>query len=57
LDRCFNKLMIIVDRGPWHPYTLSRLRLECIYQRFGRRNIVERFSGCLKLRTGDPTII
>jgi|GEM_PF-3997083 transposase-like protein len=49
--------MIIVDRGPWHPYTLSRLRLECIYQRFGRRNIVERFSGCLKLRTGDPTII
>jgi len=23
LERCLNKQLIIVDRGPWYPYTLN----------------------------------
>jgi transposase-like protein len=51
LDRCLNKPMIIVDRGPWYRWTLERLRLKYQYQRFGLRNALERFFGHLKQRT------
>jgi transposase-like protein len=51
LDKCLNKPLIIVDRGPWYRWALERLGLEYRYQRFGLRNIVERFFGYLKQRT------
>ena len=50
LDRCLNKPLIIVDRGPWYRWALDRLGLEYRYQRFGVRNVIERFSGYLKQR-------
>jgi transposase-like protein len=48
LDRCINKPLIIVDRGPWYRWALERLGLRYRYQRFGLRNTVERFFGYLK---------
>jgi transposase-like protein len=51
LDRCINKPMIIVDRGPWYRWALERLGLKYRYKRFGLRNAVERFFGHLKQRT------
>jgi transposase-like protein len=48
LDRCLNKPLIIVDRGPWYRWALERLGLKYRYQRFGLRNAVERFFGYLK---------
>jgi transposase-like protein len=51
LDRCLNKPLIIVDRGPWYRWALERLGLKYRYQRFGLRNAVERFSEYLKQRT------
>ena len=51
LDRCLNKPLIIVDRSPWYKWALERLELKYQYQRFGVRNIVERFFGYLKQRT------
>jgi transposase-like protein len=51
LDRCINKPLIIVDRGPWYRWALERLGLKYRYQRFGLRNAVERFFGYLKQRT------
>ncbi|MCL7383690.1 MAG: DDE-type integrase/transposase/recombinase [Thaumarchaeota archaeon] len=51
LDRCINKPLIIVDRGPWYRWALERLGLKYKYQRFGLRNAVERFFGYLKQRT------
>jgi len=51
LDRCLNKPLIIVDRGPWYRWALERLGLKYRYQRFGLRNAVERFFGHLKQRT------
>jgi len=51
LDRCYNKPLIIVDRGPWYRWALDRLGLKYQYQRFGLRNVVERFFGYLKQRT------
>jgi transposase-like protein len=51
LDRCVNKPLIIVDRGPWYRWALERLGLRYRYQRFGLRNAVERFFGYLKQRT------
>jgi transposase-like protein len=50
LDRCLNKPMIIVDRGSWYRWALDRLELKYRYQRFGLRNVVERFFGYLKQR-------
>jgi putative transposase len=52
LDRCLNKPLIIVDRGPWYRWALERLGLKYVYQRFGIWNAVERFFGYLKHRTG-----
>jgi transposase-like protein len=51
LDRCVNKPLIIVDRGPWYRWALERLGLKYRYQRFGLRNAVEGFFGYLKQRT------
>ena len=51
LDRCLNKPLIIVDRTPWYRWALDRLGLKYQYQRFGIRNVVERFFGYLKQRT------
>jgi transposase-like protein len=51
LDRCLNKPLIIVDRGPWYRWALERLGLKYQYQTFGIRNAVERFFGYLKQRT------
>jgi transposase-like protein len=51
LDRCINKPLIIVDKGPWYRWGLERLGLRYRYQRFGLRNAVERFFGYLKQRT------
>jgi transposase-like protein len=51
LDRCLNKPLIIVDRGPWYRWALERLGLKYRYQTFGLRNAVERFFGYIKQRT------
>jgi transposase-like protein len=51
LDRCINKPLVIVDRGPWYRWALERLGLKYQYQTFGLRNAVERFFGYLKQRT------
>jgi len=51
LDRCLNKPLIIVDRGPWYRWALDRIGLKYQYQRFGLRNTVERFFRYLKQRT------
>jgi len=51
LDRCLNKPLIIVDKSPWCRWALDRIGLKYQYQRFGVRNIVERFFGYLKQKT------
>jgi len=51
LDRCLNKPLIIVYRGPWCRWALDRLGLEYRYERFGLRNVVERFFRYLKEKT------
>jgi transposase-like protein len=51
LDRCLNKPLIIVDRGPWYRWALERLGLKYRYQTLGLRNAVERFFGYIKQRT------
>ena len=51
LDRCLNKLIVIVDRGPWYRWALDRLGLEYRYERFSLRNTVERSFRYLKEKT------
>jgi transposase-like protein len=51
MDRCINKPLIVVDRGPWYRWALERLGLKYMYQTFGIRNSVERFFGYIKQRT------
>jgi len=51
LDKCLNKPLIVVDRGTWYRWSLERLGLKYIHQRFGIRNNVERFFGYIKQRT------
>jgi len=51
MDRCINKPLIVVDRGPWYRWALERLGLKYQYQTFGIRNAVERFFGYIKQRT------
>jgi len=48
LRLCIGKPKIIVDGGPWYKWGLDRLGLRYQYQRFGVRNIVERFFRYLK---------
>jgi transposase-like protein len=50
MDRCINKPLVIVDRGPWYRWALERLGLKYQYQTFGIRNAVERFFGYIKQR-------
>jgi len=42
---------VYCPKGPWYRWTLDRLGLKHQYQRFGIRNIVERFFEYLKKRT------
>jgi transposase-like protein len=51
MDRCINRPLVIVDRGPWYRWALERLGLKYQYQTFAIRNAVERFFGCIKQRT------
>jgi putative transposase len=51
MDKCINKPLVIVDRGPRYRWALERLGLKYQYQTFGIRNAVERFFGYLKQRT------
>jgi transposase-like protein len=48
---CTNKPLVIVDRGPWYRWAFERLGLEYRHERFGMRNMVERFFRYLKERT------
>jgi transposase-like protein len=57
LDRCYNKPLIIVDRGPWYRWALERIGLKYQYQRLGVRNVVERFSGYSSRELRDSIII
>jgi putative transposase len=51
MDRCINRPLVIVYRGPWYRWALERLGLKYMYQTFGIRNAVERFFGYIKQRT------
>jgi transposase-like protein len=51
MDRCINRPLVIVDRGPWYRWALERLGLKYQYQTFAIRNAVERFFGYIKQRT------
>jgi len=50
LDRCENKPLILVDKGPWYRWALKRLGLEYDNQRFGERNVIEQWYSLLKSR-------
>jgi len=51
LKACENKPVIVVDRGPWYPWTLKRLGIEYFHETFGERNRIERWFRKLKERT------
>jgi transposase-like protein len=51
LKMCTNKPLVIVDKGSWYRWAFERLGLEYRYERFGMRNMVERFFRYLKERT------
>ena len=50
LERCENKPLILVDKGPWYRFALERLGLQYKHQRFGERNAIEQWYGLLKSR-------
>jgi transposase-like protein len=50
LKMCTNKPLVLVDRGPWYRWAFERLGLEYRHERFGMRNMVERFFRYLKER-------
>jgi len=41
LERCENKPLILVDKGPWYGFALKRVGLEYKHQMFGERNAIE----------------
>jgi len=43
LKACENNPVIVVDRGPWYPWTLKRLEIEYFHETFGERNRIERW--------------
>jgi transposase-like protein len=49
LRMCTNKLLVMVDRGPWYRWAFERIGLEYRCERFGMRNRVERFFRYLKV--------
>ena len=51
MDRCSNKPLIVVDKSSWYRWALDRIGLEYRYERFGLRNVVERFFRYLKEKT------
>jgi transposase-like protein len=51
MKTCTNKLLVIVDRGPWYRWAFERLRLEYRHERCGTRNRIVRFFGYLEERT------
>ena len=51
LKTCEDKPLILVDKGPWYPNALRRLRLRWRHEAFGLRNRVERWFRTLKART------
>ena len=50
LEKCENKPLILVDRGPWYRWALQRLGLEYKHQRFGERNVIEQWYNLFKSR-------
>jgi len=50
LEKCENKPLILVDRGPWYKWALQRLGLEYKHQRFGERNAIEQWYSLFKAR-------
>ncbi|MEM1583726.1 MAG: hypothetical protein QXF28_07380 [Nitrososphaerota archaeon] len=55
LNSCDGRPVVVVDRGPWYPWTLKRLEIEYIHETFRNRNKVEGWFRELKDRTGDST--
>lgn len=50
--RCKGELpIVLVDKGPWYPESLSRLGFDYMHYTFSIRNAVERFFGLVKDRT------
>ena len=45
LRTCTNTPTVLVDGGPWYAWALTRMRLEWERVTFGRRNVVEQWSG------------
>jgi transposase-like protein len=50
-ERCLNKPLILVDRGPWYPYALEAQGFPYRHEAFGRRNVIEQWFSLLKART------
>ncbi|HEC86401.1 MAG TPA: IS6 family transposase [Thermoplasmatales archaeon] len=50
LERCENKPLILVDKGPWYKWALQRLGLEYKHQGFGERNVIEQWYNLFKSR-------
>jgi len=51
LESCFNKLVILVDKGPWYHDALKSLGLKWKYVTHEMRNRVKRWFRTLKERT------
>jgi putative transposase len=51
LQTCANKLVILVDRGPWYPWALERYGLRRLHITFSERNSIERFYRTFKEKT------
>jgi len=50
-ERCLNRPLILVDRGPWYPYALEAQGFHYRHETFGERNAVEQWFSLLKHRT------
>jgi putative transposase len=50
LNTCTNKPVILVDGGPWYPWTLQRYGLKWLHVTFGERNSIERYFRTFKER-------
>jgi len=51
LGACTNRLLFVVDWGPWYSWAFRELGLQYCRGAFGDRSGVERFFGSLKRRT------
>jgi transposase-like protein len=50
LMACLNKPLILVDGGPWYPWTLKPNWLKWLHLTFGERKAIERYFRTLKER-------